>query len=598
MCTHCSEHGARIVTRHGRSGLRGLVDATLHAKSIAVIVGMAALAACVLSILTIRSVTAVADGGVRALAVEITSGLADANGAALRFGNAAAVDRALGRIVTTSGDARHAIAVNARGEIVADAGDAPSDAAGALRDLARAAAAERSMQVSRDGFLVAHPAFAGTGGTTLAGAVAVAWTPEARRAAARTGLIVNLALSAAVLGLLVMGAAALVDRFVSGPICRLAHEVATLGAGNHAAELPFVDRGDEIGTIARNLAALQHRLAEAAGAATTRAEVERAQKHVVEELTVGLQTVANGDLTRRIEAPFAPEYERLRANFNETVDTFVRVIREMAGNSETIRQSAEAIARSSSDLSGRTENQAASLEQTAAALDMITTNVEASAGSAQDVEKIVVEARARASESTGVVQETVDAMARIEESSRQITRISSVIDEIAFQTNLLALNAGVEAARAGEAGRGFSVVANEVRALAQRSSDAANEIKALIAESSSHVEHGVRLVANTGAELGEITERVAEISGHVEGISKSTREQSVSLAEVNAGVAQLDRVTQQNAAMVSQANDASQVLREEAKAMAEIIAVFRLPAGARAVEPQARARAIEPQARA
>jgi uncharacterized phage infection (PIP) family protein YhgE len=154
------------------------------------------------------------------------------------------------------------------------------------------------------------------------------------------------------------------------------------------------------------------------------------------------------------------------------------------------------------------------------------------------------------------VKKTVDAMSRIEESSKQISRITSVIDEIAFQTNLLALNAGVEAARAGEAGRGFSVVANEVRALAQRSSDAANEIKGLISESTAYVEQGVELVASAGDELSAITESVSTISEHVEGISSSAREQSASLAEVNTGVAQLDRVTQQNAAMVSQANDA------------------------------------------
>jgi methyl-accepting chemotaxis protein len=232
------------------------------------------------------------------------------------------------------------------------------------------------------------------------------------------------------------------------------------------------------------------------------------------------------------------------------------VIEQMARNADTIRTSAEGIAQSSNDLSARTENQAAPSEETAAALNMITSNVESAAVSAQDVERIVVDARTRASESAQVVQKTVDAMSRIEDSSRQISRITSVIDEIAFQTNLLALNAGVEAARAGEAGRGFSVVANEVRALAQRSSDAANEIKGLISDSSAYVEQGVELVASAGNELRSITESVSTISDHVEGISSSAREQSASLAEVNTGVAQLDRVTQQNAAMVSQANDA------------------------------------------
>jgi methyl-accepting chemotaxis protein len=323
-----------------------------------------------------------------------------------------------------------------------------------------------------------------------------------------------------------------------------------------------------------------------------RARIEEAQKDVVERLAVALRTVAAGDLTQKLDTPFDAEYEPLRQSFNETVETFVRVIEQMARNADTIRSSAEGIAQSSDDLSARTENQAASLEETAAALNLITSNVENAAISAQDVERIVVDARTRASESAQVVQKTVDAMSRIEDSSRQISRITSVIDEIAFQTNLLALNAGVEAARAGEAGRGFSVVANEVRALAQRSSDAANEIKGLITDSSAFVEQGVELVASTGNELRSITESVSTISDHVEGISSNAREQSASLAEVNTGVAQLDRVTQQNAAMVSQANDAGRTLRDEANAMAQSIAVFRLPPDSAALAPHATARLV------
>jgi methyl-accepting chemotaxis protein len=562
--------------------MRLFYDLSLFRKCILLIVCSATLIAGFLTILNIRSVNTVIDDGVRALAAEITEDVAYGNGAALRFGNVEAVDAAIGEIIATSLDARHALAVNAQGETMVEAGEAAQEERGALRALLEAALREGTTQVSPDGFLMAVPSFAGSDRQALAGGVAIGWSSDHRRAEAASQQIVKLVLSAFVLGLLVTVAGILLKQCVSDPISRLVDEIVKLGGGRHDSAIPFANRRDEVGTIARNLVALQRQLADAAEAARVRAVVEQSQKRVVEELTIGLQTVANGDLTRRIEMVFAPEYEKLRANFNETVDTIVRVIEQMARNADTIRESAETIAQSSSDLSRRTENQAASLEETAAALDMITGNVEASAGSAQNVEKIVVDARSRATQSASVVRETVDAMAQIEDSARQIARITSVIDEIAFQTNLLALNAGVEAARAGDAGRGFSVVANEVRALAQRSSDAANEIKALIGDSSAHVERGVRLVASAGAELGEITERVAEISGHVEGISKSAREQSVSLGEVNSGVAQLDRVTQQNAAMVSQANDASQVLREEANAMAEIISVFRLPGRAAA----------------
>ena len=558
---------------------RGLTNASVFLKCLMLMALATVLVAAILSALNIRTVNGAIDDGIRKLGFELTSGGAAANAAALRFGNTEAVAEALRTLVDTSdGAAEYAVAVNGQGEEVAMASVTDLPAPGGLLEAARVAAETGEIRVDDDGFAIAVPSRVGVGAdSTVTGAFAVQWTPEVGRAAAKTQQIMNLAVSAAVLVGLLLVAGILLRTLVSRPITALAEQIVTLRSGHYDSAIPFTDRGDEVGTIARNLSELQEQLADAAQTVEERARIEAEQKTVVERLTDALQTVAGGDLTQRIETMFASDYEPLRQNFNETVDTFVRVIQQMALNAETILQSADMIARSSDDLSARTENQAASLEETAAALNMITTNVETSAESAQNVEKIVIDARSRAEQSSSVVKKSVDAMAQIEASSKQITQITSVIDEIAFQTNLLALNAGVEAARAGEAGRGFSVVANEVRALAQRSSDAANEIKNLIEQSSAHVERGVDLVGSAGGELTAITQSVSTISSHVEGISKSAREQSASLAEVNAGVAQLDRVTQQNAAMVSQANDSSRTLRHEANAMAESIAVFRLP---------------------
>jgi methyl-accepting chemotaxis protein len=222
------------------------------------------------------------------------------------------------------------------------------------------------------------------------------------------------------------------------------------------------------------------------------------------------------------------------------------------------------VSQSADDLAKRTEQQAASLEETAAALDEITANVSNSSKRAEEARTVTIKANESARHSGIVVANAVDAMGKIERSSSQISSIISVIDEIAFQTNLLALNAGVEAARAGEAGKGFAVVAQEVRELAQRSAKAAKEIKDLIRNSSVDVESGVKLVSETGDILKTIEGYIVTINQHMDSIATSAREQAVGLSEVNTAVNQMDQVTQQNAAMVEEANAAGATLASEA----------------------------------
>ncbi|KIN60360.1 Methyl-accepting chemotaxis protein McpA [Sulfitobacter noctilucae] len=317
--------------------------------------------------------------------------------------------------------------------------------------------------------------------------------------------------------------------------------------------------------------------AEAAQAAEmVRQRSAEEQDRVVEVLGAALRKLADGDLRTDITDDLPHDYIRLRTDFNETVGSLRDAISAVIHNSDSIRNETTEITSAADDLSRRTEKQAATLEETAAALDELTASVRSAAEGADDASKMSEEAQNNAQQGGEVARKAVSAMDGIKTSSQEISKITSVIDDIAFQTNLLALNAGVEAARAGEAGRGFAVVATEVRALAQRSSDAAREINQLINSSGEQVQQGVDLVDRTGAALDAIVTSVAEISKRVGNIAASAREQSSGLAEINAAVNELDHVTQQNAAMFEETTAASHALTSEADSLVNAVSRFKL----------------------
>jgi methyl-accepting chemotaxis protein len=319
----------------------------------------------------------------------------------------------------------------------------------------------------------------------------------------------------------------------------------------------------------------------AAEADRAKAEAEKAaaaaeQSKVVQTLAAALSGLAQGDLASRIDRQLPGDYAKLGDDFNGAVEELHGAIAAVVEAVDSMTGTVGQLKASGEDLARRTENQAASLEETAAAVEEITVTVQRAAGTARQTSGAVAEARQAAEQSAPVVEAAISAMGEIEKSSAEIGNIIGVIDEIAFQTNLLALNAGVEAARAGEAGKGFAVVASEVRALAQRSAQAAKEIKALIADSGDHVAQGAQLVGQTGEALTRIVSQVSDVHGLVADISSSAQEQATGLAQVNTAVNEMDRVTQQNAAMVHETANAAADLAQQAQTLADLIGRFRL----------------------
>ena len=296
----------------------------------------------------------------------------------------------------------------------------------------------------------------------------------------------------------------------------------------------------------------------------------------LDDLAGMMGSLANGDLTQRITAEYQGMFGKLKADANTMAERIGATIAEIQASAREVTNASAEISTSTTDLSQRTEEQAASLEQTSASMEEISATVKKNAENARAADQSASGTQTVADRGGKVVAQAVDAMAKIEESSRKISDIIGVIDEIARQTNLLALNAAVEAARAGEAGRGFAVVASEVRSLAQRSSQAAKDIKDLITNSNGQVKDGVDLVNRAGAALTEIVESIKTVAMIVSDIADASAEQASGIEQVNKALTQMDEVTQQNSALVEENAATAKTLEHQAKAMDERVAFFRL----------------------
>jgi methyl-accepting chemotaxis protein-1 (serine sensor receptor) len=296
----------------------------------------------------------------------------------------------------------------------------------------------------------------------------------------------------------------------------------------------------------------------------------------VNQTILHFQRIASGDLTIAVKVRSRNEMGQLLAALTQMRDGLVDTVSKVRGSTTAITQGANEIASGNADLSRRTEQQAAALQETAASMEELSATVKQNADNAQQANRLAhgaLETVTRGGTVVGRVTETMDG---ITTSSRKVAEIIGMIEGIAFQTNILALNAAVEAARAGEQGRGFAVVASEVRSLAQRSGTAAKEIKELIGESAAKVEQGASLVAEAGKTMHEAMQSVERVTGIMGEIEAAALEQSEGIAQVNKAITQIDEVTQHNAALVEEAAAAAKSLEEQATLLRDAVSVFRL----------------------
>jgi methyl-accepting chemotaxis protein len=435
-----------------------------------------------------------------------------------------------------------------------------------LKTEGRQAAAEYFIGPMRDAFDTLNVAVTEDIALNNSGGVAAADRSEKTFNQAEIWIFVAIGLTL----LLCVVATLVLSRGVSRPLVDITGAMGELAAGRLDANVPHADRRDEIGQLAEAMTSFKNQIAAAERAKAEQTEI------IVSSIGTGLDRLAKGDLGHRVTADLTGPFRKLKDDFNATVSHLAEMVQKILATSSQIATGAGEISQAADDLSRRTEQQAASLEETAAALEEITATMKKTASNTHEVDGAITAATAAAKEGGQVVESATKAMDAIAQSSREITDIIGVIDEIAFQTNLLALNAGVEAARAGEAGKGFAVVASEVRALAGRSSEAAKKIKTLISMSGDHVAGGVKLVGESGQALKHIVDQVQQISSLVSEMAGAAEQQSSGIQQVNAAVGQMDQVTQQNAAMVEQSTAASRSLASETQHLQELVGFFEV----------------------
>ena len=381
----------------------------------------------------------------------------------------------------------------------------------------------------------------------------------------------------------------LLSRAIAAPVAQMTGVMKTLASGNNAVEVPGTDRGDEIGAMAKAVLVFREAAVEKQKTDAAKKLADAEQQRVVETLEANLGKLAQGDLTSQISEAFSPAYESVKVNFNAAVSELRNLIGTVMESAATIRTGSGEIAQASEDLARRTEANAASLEETSAAVTQMDGRLKATAASAGRTVSRADGAIATVSGGRAIADEAVQAMTRVADSAKGIDSVIEGLDKIAFQTRVLAMNAAVEAGRAGEAGRGFAVVADLVSALAMRAEEEAGRARDQLTATQTDIVAAVEMVQKVDSALADISGDVSEVHTLLAEMATDNQAQSTAITEISIAIGTMDQSTQQNAAMVEETSAAARNLSGEVAALSEQASKFNVGAGVRPIAPRASA---------
>jgi methyl-accepting chemotaxis protein len=375
----------------------------------------------------------------------------------------------------------------------------------------------------------------------------------------------------------------LLSRGIAAPVAQMTGVMKTLASGNNTVEVPGTDRGDEIGAMAKAVLVFREAAVEKEKTDAAKKLADAEQQRVVETLEANLGKLAHGDLTSEINEAFSPAYESVKLNFNAAVSELRNLIGTVMESAATIRTGSGEIAQASEDLARRTEANAASLEETSAAVTQMDGRLKATAASAGRTVGRADGAIATVSGGRAIADEAVQAMTRVADSAKGIDSVIEGLDKIAFQTRVLAMNAAVEAGRAGEAGRGFAVVADLVSALAMRAEEEAGRARDQLTATQTDIVAAVEMVQKVDHALADISGDVSEVHKLLGEMASDNQAQSTAISEISIAIGTMDQSTQQNAAMVEETSAAARNLSGEVAALSEQASKFNVGAGVRPV---------------